>query len=587
LAQKSKIIVVELNEQNYELDFKAQIKLRGIPSSHGMAHAPAYVLRPEKAIATEEKISPDQVDSELERFEKAINSLIEEFQLILDKIDTDSRNVAAVIETNIIILSDPFLLQSIQKKIKDCKSAECAIVEEFSGQIHMLRQAKDAILRERAQELDQIKVRLLGILHHSEIDYSKAGDKIVVAQSISPSDLINFSEFGVLGYIIEVGGIASHTSILARTFNIPAVIGVKDATGLIHNDVPVVLDAYGGVIYANPEDEIIVDYNEKKKEEEQHKIQLGELLDLKSETLDGKEIKLRANADFEHEAEAALMAGAEGIGLLRSENLILKLNHFPNEDEQFKWYESIAQRMYPHQVTIRAFDVGTDKYAVGSPQHEANPALGFRGIRFLLQRQDVFVTQIRAVLRASRNKNVRLMLPMVSMHNELLTSQRLIEQCKKQLEDEKVDFNPQIPVGIMIETPAAAVQSDFLAQYCDFFSIGTNDLTQYILAVDRTNDLVSEMYEPFNPAVLYLIKMAVDSAIRHNISVSVCGELAGHSAATGLLVGMGVSELSVVPSMILELKKKIRENTFEEAKQIADDILSLRNFQEIKSYLSI
>jgi phosphotransferase system enzyme I (PtsI) len=587
LATNSKIIVDDLNEHLALPDFDAFLKLRGIPASHGIAFAPAVVIQPEKAIDTDDKISPDQIDSELERFENAINNLIEEFQLILDKIDIGSRNVAAVIETSVVILSDPYLVQSIENKIKECKSAECAITEEFSGQIHLLRQAKDAILRERAQDLDQIKVRLLGILHHNQIDYSIAKDKIVIAQSLSPSDLVNFNEIGILGYITEVGGIASHSSILARTFNIPAVIGVKDATGLILDDVPVVLDAYGGVIYGNPNQEIIIDYEAKKKEEEQHKIQLGELLTLKSETIDGREIKLLANADFEHEAEEALMAGAEGIGLLRSENLILRLQHFPDEDEQCKWYESIAQRMYPNIVTIRAFDVGTDKYTVGSPQHESNPALGFRGIRFLLQRKDIFSTQIRAVLRASRNKNVRLMLPMVSMHNELIASRELIEKCKKQLQAENVDFDPMIPIGIMIETPAAALQSDFLAQFCDFFSIGTNDLTQYTLAVDRTNELVSEMYEPFNPAVLRLIKMAVDSAKRHNISVSVCGELAGHSAATGLLVGMGVTELSVVPSMILELKKKIRENTYEEAKQISDDILSLNNFREIKSYLSI
>ncbi len=586
MASASKIIVDELNGEG-QLNFNAQLKLRGVPSSHGIAYAPSIIVQPEKIIETEEKIEPNQIDSELARFQNAINNLVEEFQIILDKIDEKSRNVAAVVETNVIILSDPFLIESIENKIKECKSAEIAITEEFAGQIHMLRQAKDAILRERAQELDQIKVRLLGILHHSEINYTDAKDKIVVAQSLSPTDLVNYNEVGIKGYITEVGGIASHTSILARTFGIPAVIGVKDATNIIAGDTPVVLDAYGGVIYSNPDEAIIKEYDEKKQEEEEHRRQLGELADQKSETLDGREIHLNANADFRHQAEAALMAGAEGIGLLRSENLILKLRHFPNEEEQLKWYESIAQQMYPKPVTIRAFDVGTDKYQVGSPQHESNPALGFRGIRFLLRRRDIFMTQIRAILRASKHKNIKFLLPMVSMHNELISSRKIIERCKQQLKAEKHDFDPNMPVGIMIETPAAALQSDFLAKYCDFFSIGTNDLTQYVLAVDRTNELVSEMYEAFNPAVLHLIKTVVDAARNNNIPVSVCGELAGHSAATGLLVGMGVNELSVVPSLILELKKKIRENTYEEAIKIADDVLALSNFKEIKKYLSI
>jgi phosphotransferase system enzyme I (PtsI) len=302
--------------------------------------------------------------------------------------------------------------------------------------------------------------------------------------------------------------------------------------------------------------------------------------------------------DTLEDVDSAMMVGSEGIGLVRSEHLVLSLKYFPDEEEQVKWYKEIAQRAYPNIVTIRAFDVGSDKYAEGMSKHENNPALGFRGIRFLLYREDLFITQIKAILRASKNKNIRLMLPMISHINEVVQSKVLIEKCKKLLLEQNTNsefriqhsellFDMNMPVGIMIETPAAALIATKLAEYCDFFSIGSNDLTQYTLAADRTNELVTDIYDSFHPSVLKLIKMTVDAGKKKGIPVGICGELAGHPAATGLLIGFGITELSVAPPILLELKKRIRDINTKKAKKIANEILKFNSLHEISQKLEL
>ncbi len=274
------------------------------------------------------------------------------------------------------------------------------------------------------------------------------------------------------------------------------------------------------------------------------------------------------------------------MSLVRTESLIMSLNHFPDENEQLEWYNQIAERAYPNNVTFRAFDIGSNKYAEGMPKHESNPALGFRGIRFLLKRTDIFKLQIKSILQASRNKNVKFMLPMITNASEIKKSLEIIEECKLELKADGISFDNNIPVGIMIETPAAALMADKFADYVSFFSIGTNDLTQYTVAADRTNELVLEIFDTFNPAVLRLINYAAKTAREKGISVSVCGEIAGHSAATQILIGMGITELSVSPSILPELKNRIREASLKASEKLTEEALNCESSQKIQELIS-
>jgi len=560
--------------------------LKGIPSSPGLIHGRAVVLQPETLVFPTEHIRESSIPDELKRLETAVNDLIQEFVSALSKVKDEAKNVAAVLESDLMILTDETFLNSIRNKINYGFSTESAIIGEFDTQMHFLLNSKDHILRERAIELEHIKERLISVLRYRCIYYGIGKNAIVIAQSLTPTDIVNFKEAGTLGLVTEVGGITSHSSILARSFEIPEVIGLKDATNVILDNNNLILDGYTGTVTVNPTKKSISAYVDKKQKEQEHKRQLGELAKLKSITNDGKTVRLMANINIPEDMETAVMYGAEGIGLVRSEQLIITKNSIPSEEEQFLWYKSIADTIYPESVTIRAFDIGSDKYSEGMPKHEQNPALGFRGIRFLLYRDDIFRSQIKAILRASKNKNVRLMLPLITCYNEVEKSVKIIEECKNELLINDVPFDNSMPLGIMVETPAAAILSERIASFVNFFSIGTNDLTQYTLAVDRTNEFVSSIYDSFHPTVLSLIKLTADAAIKYNLPVSVCGELAGHAAATSLLIGMGINELSVSPPILLELKKRVREISFKESQKLAGEILQIADCDNIRKKLS-
>lgn len=567
------------------LEGKADFILKGIPSSPGIAFGKAKLLVMDTIISPVKTLSKSKIPKEIERFESSINELVKEFQGVLNKVDPEAQNIMAVLETNLFILSDDFLLDSIKKRIQKGITVESSVVQEFESQKTYLKKSKDSLLRERAIDLDNMMYKLLSALKNKRINYDYYKDSIVVANSLTASDIVNFKDIGVYGIITEVGGISSHCSILARNYEIPEIIGLKNATKLIAEGSYLILDGYTGALTFNPTEDVIGQYRQKKSLEEEQKKRLGLIAKLPSETRDGKKIALLANVDFPEDVETAIMAGSEGIGLVRSENLIIKSGYFPNEEEQLEWYKSFAERAYPHPVTIRAFDVGSDKFAEGVPIHENNPALGYRGIRFLLTREDIFRTQIKAVLRASKMKNVRFMMPMITSLGELLYSLKLINQCKIELGREDVEFDRNMPVGIMIETPAAALIASKLAEYVQFFSIGTNDLTQYTLAADRTNELVVDFYNSFHPAVLRLIKLTTEGAAKSNIPVSVCGEFAGHAAATSLLIGLGVTGLSASASVLPELKYRIRSIDTKEATTLANDILRLSSYSKIAKRL--
>lgn len=541
--------------------------LKGIASSPGIHQGKAVLVIPEQIVIPSIQIERERVEEEINRYELAVSSLIKEFEVILKRVKDDSANVSAIIETNILYLSDPVIKEAIINIIKRRYSAESAIIQEFDNQKHYFISTKDSLLRDRASEIDQIKERLLSSIRNKCLVHNFPEGTIVVAQSVLPAEVLRFDELKAGGIITEVGGITSHSSILARTFAIPEIIDVQNALNRIKEGDELIIDGYNGFVIVNPDEKFLKKYKERKIAEEEHKKRLGDLVKLDSVTKDGRKVSLLANVDFPKDVGAAILVGAEGIGLVRTEHLVISNAQIPGEDEQFRFYNEIAERAYPKPVNLRIFDLGSDKYAEGLPRREPNPALGLRGMRFLLHRTDLLKTQIKAILRASKNKNVSFMLPMVTTINEVVTVKRIIEACKKELSEKNIDYDTNIPIGLMIETPAAAIISDELAKLCDFFSIGTNDLTQYTLAVDRDNELVLEYFDAFSPAIIRLMKMVVDSAHKNGISVSVCGDLAGHSAATKTLLEIGIDKLSVPSSLLLELKNRVRQTYLQEQEE--------------------
>ncbi|MFA5512104.1 MAG: phosphoenolpyruvate--protein phosphotransferase [Candidatus Kapaibacterium sp.] len=572
-------------DSRHKAETVSQGFLKGIPSSSGIAIGNALVIEHESVLSADIMVSMDMTDNECLRFKNAVKQLSEEFEEVIVSSHSLAAGAVAIIDTYNQLINDDFINSKVIQKISEGFLAESAVIREFEYQKNIFRNSKDQILRERVIDLDNIKRRILSALSHHTPDYSTGMGKILVVQTISPTDLVKYKEAGAVGLITEVGGIASHASILARSFEMPAVIGVKDAAKVISNDAGVIIDGFTGLIIYNPDYALSKRYEKRVSEIIEHKNSLGKLAKIKPETIDKIHIRLLANVDRLEDVKSALLLGAEGIGLVRSESLLSNTGKIPDEDIQFGWYREIADRMYPQEVTLRCFDIGSDKFSTGIPLHENNPALGLRGIRYLLYSREIFSSQIRAMLRASVNKNVRIMLPMICDVSELLTAKSIIKECMKELEESGVPFDGNIPVGIMIETPSAVVTARNLAKIADFFSIGTNDLTQYTLAADRTNELVTEYYDSFHPSVLKLIEFTCKIAKEAGISVSICGELAGHAAATPLLIGMGVSQLSVPPNLLPELKNRILNLDYSESKKLSEELLEMNNSHDILKIL--
>lgn len=559
---------------NHNVVKSTQNVLRGLASSPGLFMGNAFIIKRQSAFIPTNKIKTDDIPGEIQKFNFAYDRLVKQFREVINKTAAEALSTRAILESNLLMLEDDIILSAIRNQIESGYSAEYAVVLEFEKHRQIYLSSGDAFIRERIIEIDQLKFRLIDSLKNKPKPLDIVPGSIVVAQFITPEEIVVLKVNGVKGIVTEIGGISSHCSILARNMELPHVIGVKNATVLInHNDV-LIVDGYEGQVLVNPTSESLAFYQNKKDKETEYKQSLGELIKLPSETKDKKLVKLKANINFPDDIDAMQMVGAEGIGLVRTEYLVLKNGFFPDLNIQLEWYRKLVTQTYPHIVTFRLYDVGSDKISEGLMPREDNPALGFRGIRFLLQRRDIFEQQICAILQASDHKNANILIPMVNTLEELLETRKLIEECKSNLMNKHISFDKKIKVGVMIETPAAALISCDLAKHADFFSIGTNDLTQYTLAADRSNELVSNHYDTFHPAVLKLICMTVNSALSVGIPVSVCGELAGHTAATEILIGLGVDELSVTPSILLEVKKRIRDLDYSKASKKVEEMLS-------------
>jgi phosphoenolpyruvate-protein phosphotransferase len=488
----------------------------------------------------------------------------------------------AIVESYELIISDPAIEGTITHRILgEGMPAEVAVSTVYDAHIHALASASDPLLRERRYDLENIRQKLVAALLSPSATSESLHDAIIVAPSLLASDVLQYHDQGARGIVTEVGGISSHACIVARTLGIPAVIGIRNATRLLDDNVQVIVDGTNGLVLVSPDETTTAHYRALRQIRTHHRPIHSEIVT----TTDGIAIPVYASVDSPDDVPFALAQGADGIGLVRTEFHLVHLNHFPSEQEQTAWYRAIVERAYPKPVTLRIFDLGSDKVIAGMP-HEQNPALGLRGLRFLLRRRDLLSAQLRAILRASAQQTVRLLAPMVTTMEEVETLLTLLESAKQELRDNREPFDDRIPLGIMVETPAAALLADQLAGHVAFFSIGTNDLTQYTLAADRTSNLVAYLFDQLHPAVLRLLQMIVSAAKRRGIHAELCGDLATFLSATELLVGLGIRALSVAPTSIPALKEKISAINAAQAERLLEHALATSDSAAIRALLN-
>jgi len=570
-----------------EMSAQAQeVIVKGIAAAPGIAICTAYLYSMQVPRVQAKTISPEDVESELQRLRSSNQRAEKELMKILafaeHKLGSQS---AKIFEAQIMILNDGILMGAIENRIgKELKTAEFLVFDEISKYKRLMLAAPDEYMHERAHDVDDVMNRIIRNIQDQKLFSKLEGEAVIVSETLTPADTVIFSRNQVLGYATDLGGVTSHAALLSRSLKIPAVVGLHSATKQVLSGDLIAVDGYAGVIAIHPTEETLEGLRHKAQRFKEFEQQLVGLARLPAETLDHKRIDLAANLEFVEEIEFALTQGAAGVGLYRTESELLAQSRYPSEDEQYEAYNKVAEEMFPHNVIFRTFDVGGDKL---TPERfeEDNPFLGWRGIRVCLDRPEILLTQLRAILRASTRRNVSIMFPMVTKLSEVRRAKELLKQVKDELKAKGVRFDQRLKVGVMIEVPAAAILAESIAAEVDFLSIGTNDLIQYLLAVDRGNSLVAPIYQQFNPAVLRTIKMIVEAGHKHNIWVGMCGEMAGDPLATIVLMGLGLDELSVIPTTLPEIKKIIRSVKHKDAKKIADKVLTLTTEDEIHQYL--
>jgi len=542
--------------------------LKGSPASEGIGLGRAIVIRESDSEISNTQVT--DINTELNRFLAAVERAKEEIKEIKE---TAQRNLgeknAMIFDAHLLILEDPELLNMVKENISKGMNAESALDESAKFFETILSSLEDEYMRERANDIRDVTSRVIKILSHKEeIDLKSIPScSIVVARELTPSQTAQMNKQNVRGFVTEKGGKTSHTAIIARTYEIPAVVGIGDITSLVRDGDFLIIDGNDGTVYVNPDESLIREYEKRLEEETRKKEELRKFLQIEARTQDSRRIKPVANIAHVDETDVALKNGAEGVGLFRTEFLFMDRTEPPSEEEQFQAYKTVLEKMGERPVIIRTLDIGGDKSIpyLNIPKEE-NPFLGCRAIRLCLAQQDLFKVQLRALLRASVYGNLKIMFPMISCIDEIIQTKEIMKEVKTELDKEGIKYSEDFEIGIMVETPSAAIISDMLAEEVDFFSIGSNDLIQYTLVIDRTNDKVSYLYNPLHPAVLRLIKLTVDNAHKKGIEVGVCGEIASDLNMVPILIGLGVDELSVSPSKVLNVKKKIFETNSEREK---------------------
>ncbi len=564
--------------------------LNGISAAPGIAIGKVYLYNDDAIRVPKYAISKNDVAYERERFDQAAERAAEELESLKSTSSSEmGEERSRFLDSHILMVRDPELQERVSDKLaQELKNVEWVLLQVIEELVEKLDGSSDAYLRERTLDIHDVARRVLNhLLFRERISLADLSDEVVlVAHNLLPSDALGMNKSMVKAIVMDEGGKTSHTAILARAFEIPAVLGLSDITEQVSTGDDMIVDGHKGIVIARPDAETKQRYLATSREWRQREVELLTLNELPAETRDGKLVALMANIEVPEETDSVLSHGADGIGLYRSEFLFLRPGGVSTEDEQYEAYSTVLRAMDGRSVTIRTLDLGGDKVSASMQQvSERNPILGWRAIRYCLAQRVMFVRQLRALLRASTHGDLQIMFPMISGVEELESALEMLEETKESLRSDGIEFNDAIPVGIMIETPSAALTSDILAKRADFFSIGTNDLIQYTIAVDRGNEKIAYLYQPFHPGVLRLIRIIIEHAHGAGIPVSMCGEMAGDPLATVILLGLGLDMYSMSAFTIPEVKRIIRTVTVWEAEELVGTISDMKSYREIDRYV--
>ncbi|WP_243298770.1 phosphoenolpyruvate--protein phosphotransferase [Bacillus litorisediminis] len=559
--------------------------LKGIAASSGIAIAKAYRLVEPNLDVSKKTI--ENTHDEIERFQNAISQSTTELEALRDntkkKLGADK---AAIFEAHLLVANDPEFLGPVKEKIDAEKvNAEFALQEVSAMFVSMFEQMENEYMRERASDIKDVTKRILAHLLGVKLPTPSliAEEVIVIAEDLTPSDTAQLNKDFVKGFATDIGGRTSHSAIMARSLEIPAVVGTKEVSKTVENGTIIIVDGLNGEVYIDPTPEVIEKYKRDQDAYEKQKQEWAKLVNEKTVTADGHHVELAANIGTPADLKGAHANGAEGIGLYRTEFLYMGRDELPSEEEQFEAYKTVLEGMEGKPVVVRTLDIGGDKELpyLNLPK-EMNPFLGFRAIRLCLEEQDLFRTQLRALLKASPYGNLKIMFPMIATIDEFRQAKSILEDESKKLIQEGIEVSDNIEIGIMVEIPSTAVLADQFAKEVDFFSIGTNDLIQYTMAADRMNERVSYLYQPYNPSILRLIKMVIDAAHANGKWAGMCGEMAGDEKAILILLGLGLDEFSMSATSILKARSLIKKLSLADMKQLADKVLQMSSYEEVK-----
>jgi len=570
---------------------KCAYLLKGIPASRGIAISKVFLLSAEAVKIEPRHINKCDIDKEIEKFEDAIQKAKNELRSLQTKVAHKiGRESAKIFDVHQLLLEDSLIIdETISGIRKEKKSADYAFYDVMQKYQNTLDESSMEYFQSRISDLKDVKRRVIRHMQGNRTDHlSKLeGSAIIVARDLTPSDTVMLDKRKVLGFATDIGGRTSHAAIMARSLEVPAVVGLRRLSKLVQEGDRIIVDGNEGKVLVQPDEKTLNRYRKVQEKYYQVERKLAEIRDLPCITLDGKEIELSANLEFPDEVDSVVSHGAEGVGLYRTDYIYLAQNELPTEEEQLKEYSKIVTKISPAPVIIRTLNLGGDK----QPQSilippEENPFLGWRAIRICLERQDIFRDQLRAILRTSAERNVKILFPMISSLEELQECKTALEQVKSELENEHKPFNENIDIGVMIEVPSAALLADKLAAEVDFLSIGTNDLVQYILAVDRGNERVAYLYKHLHPAVLRMIKHIIISGHQEGVWVGMCGEMASDPLATVILLGLDLDEFSVSPMAVPEIKKIIRSIDYQEAVRITNKVLEFEKASDVERFMT-
>ncbi len=564
--------------------------LKGVSASPGIAIGPAFLLDSQKVKVIRRRLAEEELEGEKRRFMEAVSGAEKEISALLNDIPEELRDHSGILKSHLMMLKDPMVFDRTLKTIESKSiNAEWALNETLDYVRSLFKEIKDPYIRERMGDIEYVIQSVQGILagSPSSLDFSSLEFPVVlVAHDLSPADTVQMSREKILAFVTEMGSKTSHTAILARSLGIPAVVGLENATSAILSGELLVVDGLKGEVVVDPDDVLLKDYEEKQQGYIKYRLEVIHNSNLPAETRDGYRVKIKANMELLDEIPSLISHGAEGVGLFRTEFLYLAQKELPDEETLFHAYKEVAERLSPYPVTVRTLDIGGDKFVSSvSLDEEINPALGLRAIRLCLKERPLFRDQLRAILRASAYGDVRILFPLISGRMEILEVKEILEETKEELRVEGIEFDKDIRMGIMIEVPTAVLVADVLAKEVDFFSIGTNDLIQYSLAIDRINEHVAHLYEPLHPGVVRMLHRTVEAAHAAGIEVAMCGEMAGEPRYVPILLGLGLDELSMNAMAIPKVKRVVRRCRQDDCAELTRHILDSSTADEIKQRL--